>query len=148
LILDVIFLLHKVFQLDEGHTRLVREEGKALKEVNEALFLLHLDLFEKGLVISLVHDCEVAVGQAFYSCGTRFIVDESKFTKTLPCAQLDYLHKKAIVDFLPLLFVVAELQLYRSNDAGHQASFKCFSVFLYARVKVLRRDCDFKAFVV
>jgi len=148
LILDVIFLLHKIFQLDEGHARLVREEGKAFKEVHEALFLLHLDLFEKGFVISFVHDCEVAVCQAFDPGGTRFIVDESKFTKTLPSAELDYLHKEAIVDFLPLLFVVAELQLNLSNDGRNQASLKFFSIFFYAWIEAWRWDCIFYAFVV
>ena len=148
MILDVISWLHKVFQLDEGHARLVREEGKALKEVHEALFLLQLDLLEKGLVISLINHCEVAVRQTFDPGGTRFIVDESKLTKTLPSAELDYLHKKAIVDFLPLLFVVTELQLYLSNDGGHQASLKFFSIFFYAWIEAWWWDCIFYAFVV
>ncbi len=148
MILDVIFSLHKVFKLDEGHTRLVRKEGEALKEVNEALLLLQFDLFEKGLVISFVHDCEVAIGQAFDSGGTRFIVDKSKFTKTLPCVELNYLHKEAVVDFLPLLLIMAELHLYLSNDARHQASFKFLRIFFYVWIEVCRLDCTFDAFVI
>jgi hypothetical protein len=148
LILDVIFRLHKVFKLDESHARLVGEEGQALKEVNEALFLLHLDFFEKGLVVSLINHRKVAVGQAFYPGGTWLVVDESKLTKTLPGAELDYLHKETIVDFLPLLFVVAELQLYLSNDHGHQASLKFFRIFFYAWVEAWRWDCIFDTFVI
>jgi hypothetical protein len=134
LILDVLFGLHKVFKLDKGHTRLVGEEGQALEEVHEAFFFLKLDLLEKGLVISLINHGKVAVGQAFDSGGAWFVVDESKFTKTLPGAELDNLHKEAIVDFLPLLFIVAEFQLYLSNDVRDQAALKFLSLFFYDRV--------------
>ena len=49
---------------------------------------------------------------------------------------------------MPLIFVVAELQLNLSNDARHQASFKFLCVFCYVRIDVWWWDCVFDTFIV
>jgi hypothetical protein len=59
------------------------KEGKVLEKINELVLIFHLYLFQDSFIDIFRDHSEMALGEAFYSGSSWFIVYESKFTEGL-----------------------------------------------------------------